>query len=167
VASEWERLLGDAAKFAERFTDQARQRMGEFGTSQTEAIWRRAELALRDHYERLGNSLNLSWYGGFPAGTPEHPLHAYATYSLSGTWLGSAPSVEVSVDFRKDDTGVRYASCISRRETVLREGPSGVIDAPYGAIGSYGKIKPAIAEIGRFIQDSGPFIREQLQAAAN
>jgi hypothetical protein len=64
-------------------------------------------------------------------------------------------------------TVLRYTTTISRRGEVLREGPSGVIDVRHGAIGSYTAIKAAIAEIGRFIEDSSPFIREQLQAAAS
>ena len=90
------------------------------------------------------------------------------------------PSVDVRVDFRQDGiddrglyditsqrgvTVLRYTSQISRQHEVLREGPSGVIDVRYGALGSHGKIKAAIAEIGQFIEDSDPFIREQLQAA--
>lgn len=93
------------------------------------------------------------------------------------------PAIEVSVDFRQDGTdqrgiydyihsqravtALRYTTTISRRGEVLRDGPSGVIDVRDGAIGSYGKIKAAIAEIGRFIEDSGPFIRGQLKATAS
>jgi hypothetical protein len=191
---------------AERFADQARQRLDEFSAAQSEGIWERANRTLHDHYARLAesveSSMNIGWGLGGPQATPACPLRSHASYRLPGRAypiegeglegllasfaLGadsaSPPSVEVNVDFRQDGaderstvdylasrrsvTALRYTVRISRRDEVLREGPTGVIEVRHGAIGSYGAIKAAIAEIGRFIEDSGPFIREQLRAAA-
>ena len=154
VAREWERLLGVATGMAERLADQARQQLGEFSATQSEGIWEQVNRTLHDHYaalaESIQTSMNIGWgLGGGPqATTPAYPLRSHATRQRGATVL-------------------RYTSQISRQHEVLREGPSGVIDVRDGAIGSYGKIKAAIAEIGQFIEDSGPFIREQLQAAAS
>jgi hypothetical protein len=190
---------------AERLADQARQQLGEFSATQSEGIWEQANRTLHDHYARLAESIqtsmNIGWgHGGGPQATPAYPLRSHASYSLPGgrqfsseqeMWAdlqrgaaNAAPlAIDVSVDFRQEDTdqrgiydyirsqravtALRYTTTISRRGEVVRDGPSGVIDVRDGAIGSYGKIKAAIAEIGRFIEDSGPFIRGQLKATAS
>jgi hypothetical protein len=65
------------------------------------------------------------------------------------------------VDFHQEDGKLRYSSSFSTDGDVLRDGPAGAIATPHGAIGSYGRIKSALAEIGEFVGNCGAMITEQ------
>lgn len=182
VASEWERLLDVAAGMAERLADQARQRiedaLDELTAREADGVWRQAERSLRDHYERLRESLaplNLGWGYGTSGSTPAHPLGSHASFRRPAGYLVSddeqlvttledpgAPPVIVTVDFWQKDGELRYTSEVSRRGTVLREGPSGVIAIPNGVIAAYGPVKAVIAQVGQFVEEAGPLIRANL-----
>jgi hypothetical protein len=170
----------------ERLADQARQRIEEaltdLSTNQAEGVWRQAERDLQEHYERLRESLrpmNVGWGHTVSGTTPEHPLGSHASFNLPAGYVFSddgtlvttvgnpdTPPVDVTVDFWHHGSQLRYTSEVSRRGSALREGPSGVIDCPSGVIGSYSAIKAAMAEIGQFIDASGPVIREHLSELA-
>ncbi|HWG03069.1 MAG TPA: hypothetical protein VG164_14620 [Trebonia sp.] len=175
MASEWERVVDMATGFVQRLADQAKQRVEEFADAQAEGIWKQAEHDLRVRCEQLGDSLHLSHgsSGGYDAGDREHPLSSETTFRLPSRSYASVADeaqalasgegeISVTVHFHHIGTQVRYSAAITRRDVVLRAGPSGVVNAPFGVIAAYAAIKDALAEVDRFIDGSGPFIREQL-----
>jgi hypothetical protein len=164
-----------ATGFVQRFADQARLRVEEFADGQAEGIWKQAEHDLRVRCEQLGDSLHLSHgsSGGHAAGQREHPLSWETTFRLPSRSYSSVADeaqalasgdgeVSVKVDFHHVGAQVRYSAAITHRDQLLRDGPSGVIKAPFGVIGAYADIKSALTEIETFIDGSGPFIRDQL-----
>ena len=175
MPSEFEHLLNVAAGFVQRVADEARLRVEEFADAQAEGVWKQVDHDLRLHCAQAGDALHLSYSpsGGYFPDQRDHPVdwdatfrrpsRAYSSVADEAEALASGTGeVTVSVDFHHVGTEIRYSSAITRRDQVIRQGPSGTIPAPYGAISGYGRIKSAIAEIGKFIDGSGPFIRDQL-----
>lgn len=158
----------------QRVADQARLRVEEFAHAQADGVWAQVEHDLRLHGTQLGDSLHLSYsFNGDFASRRTHPVEWEATYRRpSRAYSSVADEAEalasgtgevcISVNFHHISSEIRYSSVITRRDKVVREGPTGTISAPLGAISAYGGIKSAIARIGKFIDDSGEFIREQL-----
>lgn len=174
MPSEFEHLLNVAAGFVQRVADQARLRVEEFADAQAEGVWGQVDHDLRLRATQLGDSLHLSYgFNANPAGRRTHPVdweatfrrpsRAYSSVADEAEALASGTGeITISVDFHHVGAEVRYSAAITRRDQVVRQGPSGVISAPLGAISAYGGIKNAVARIGTFIDDSGEFIREQL-----
>jgi hypothetical protein len=174
VPSEFEQLLNVAAGFVQRVADQARLRVEEFADAQTDGVWGQVEHDLRLHGTQLGDRLHLSYsFNGDFSSRRTHPVdwdatfrrpsRAYSSVADEAEALASGTGeIGISVNFHHIGTEIRYSSVITRRDQVVREGPAGAIAAPLGAISAYGGIKNATAKIGKFIDDSGEFIREQL-----
>lgn len=174
MPSEFEQLFNVAAGYVQRVADQARLRVEEFAHQQADGVWGQVEHDLRLHGTQLGDSLHLSYgFTGDFASRRTHPVEweatfrrpsrAYSSVADEAEALASGTGeISISVNFHHIGTEIRYSSVITRRDTVVRKGPAGVIAAPLGAISAYGGIKNAIAKIGQFIDDSGAFIREQL-----
>lgn len=174
MPSEWERLFDLAAGVVQRVADEARLRVEEFTEAQAEGVWKQVEHDLQSHGAQLGDSLHLShgFSGGYSADRA-HPMHWEATFRKPSRSYASVADeaqalvsgdgeVSICVDFHQVGRQLRYSAAVTRRDQVLREGPSGDINAPYGAIGSYGKIKEAVTEVADFIDASAPLLREQL-----
>jgi hypothetical protein len=174
VPSEFEQLFNVAAGFVQRVADQARARVEEFADAQADGVWGQVEHDLRLHGTQLGDSLHLNYsFNGDFANRRTHPVdwnatfrrpsRAYSSVADEAEALASGTGeISISVDFHHIGAEIRYSCVITRRDQVVRKGPSGVIPAPLGAISAYGGIKGATAKIGKFIGDSGEFIREQL-----
>lgn len=174
MPSEFEQLLNVAAGFVQRIADEARQRVEDFADAQADGVWGQVEHDLRLHCAHLGDSLRLSYgFSGDFANRRTHPVdweatfrrpsRAYSSVADEAEALASGTGeITLSVDFHHIGTEIRYSCAISRRDQVIREGPSGVIAAPLGAISAYVGIKSAISALGKFIDDSGEFIRGQL-----
>jgi hypothetical protein len=73
------------------------------------------------------------------------------------------PEVGVQVDFTHASGTLRYSSGVTRGGHIIAEGPAGVISAPRGVSGCYGRIKAALRDIGDFIDGTGPLISAQLR----
>ena len=174
VPSEFEHLLNVATGFVQRVADQARLRVEEFADAQTEGVWEQVEHDLRLHCTQLGDSLHLSYsFSDDSADRRTHPIdwdatfrrpsRAYSSVADEAEALASGTGeITIAVDFHHVGTQIRYSSAITRRDQVVRGGPAGAIPAPFGAISGYTRIKSAIAEIGKFIDDATPFVRDQL-----
>ncbi len=174
MPSEFEQLLNVAAGFVQRVADQARLRVEEFADGQAEGVWSQVDHDLRLRAAQLGDSSHLSYgFGGdftdrrtHPVGwavTFRRPSRSYQSVADEAEALASGTGeISICADFHHVGSEVRYSCAITRRDQVIRQGPSGVISAPLGAISAYGGIKNAVAKIGAFIDDSGEFIRGQL-----
>lgn len=164
------------AGFVRSAADQAIARARDLAEAHSAGIWKRAEHELEEHFARLKDALrdvNLSTGAGGHGTIPDHPLHWYGSFSKPRHGYAtiaeafSAPparEIIISADVQRDHDTLLYACRISLDGRTLQEGPAGTIATPYGAIGSYASIRSALQEIAGFIDDSEPFIREQLRA---
>jgi hypothetical protein len=189
VASQWERAWTVAVGLIRSAADQALDHADNLARSQADVLWERAYDDLQRHFDRLADQLQPEFNVGHAAGGSHgedsgHPLEWWASFRTSSgqtmrvtgyspvdeairaAFLGNArggPDVGLRVDFEHAGRTLRYSSGVSRGGHTVSEGPSGVIDAPHGVIACYGQIKAVLRDLGNFIDNSEPVVRDQLR----
>ncbi len=183
MANGWARTLRIAVGLARARVDELRDAGENLAQDQAERFWERAHYDLRQRFSKVTESMRKdlddfsSGSGGNGDGYSDYPLHWYGSVGRSSRRVFTSfadmqsaprdPEIYLTADFRRDGDVLRYNCEITlNNQQTLRQGPVGVVAIPHGVLGSYLPVKSALAEIGRFIDGSGPFLREQLRALA-